>query len=789
MTFRSSRRLLLAGLVLTPAIAMAQSPKDKTPDNKPKQTDYPEIDVHIGVSPLGGGIPIQKWPTAVQSFSAQDLTRHGGADFTRTLNQQAAGVNLQNSQANPYQPTILYHGYELSPIQGTPAGLSVYVNGARFNTPFGDLAMWSLLPDDAIESFDIVAGNPVYGLNALGGAIDVKMKNGFTAPGGALEVEGGSFGTLQGHLEYGKQAGNTAAYIDVSGARQTGWRDEQGSDLKSLYGDLGWRGSRAEMHVNIIAAESGLHGPGTVPVEILEANPSAQFTGPNSINDKYVRVSTTLDFKLTDQTSLQAVLYYENIWEHLVNGNGPGDLPCGDGKYLCQGGAGGDYATMAGGGIIPQYLPDGDEAYGQLNLNTTNTNGYGASAQITHKGRLGQLVAGVSYDGGYSTYNAAAYDGALTLDSRDYYALPGTGLGYVVDEPGTVPVDVGVRNAYYGLYVTDTFDITSKLSLTAGGRFNIAQIALHNQLGYDPNAAPGGLNGGHYYQHFNPSLGAAYNITPLLTVYGSWSVQNAAPTPAELSCSSPEDSCAMANFMSGDPPLKQIVSRNFQLGLRGTFLVGGNFLNIQADAYDDEASDDIEFLQSPYNPQGNGYFANIGSVHRRGGDVAVQYVSSRWRLYGSYSRIQATYGSSFIEQSNSPYADGDGDITVNKGDFVPGIPENLFKFGADYHVTPRWVLGFTGTAQTGSYLIGDASNQDKKLPGYALLNLNTRYMLTPRLTLFGNIDNVTNQRYYVYGTYSDVGDVYVAEAPGYSNPRSYSIGAPIAVTAGMKLTF
>lgn len=786
---RLSRPALLAGLALIPGFGWAQT-ASKTNSANDQASKYQVIEVHIGVSPLGGGIPIQKWPTAVQSFSAQDLTRHGAADFTRTLAEQAAGVNLQNSQANPFQPTILYHGYQLSPIQGTPAGLSVYVNGARFNTPFGDLALWSALPDDAIDSFDIVAGNPVYGLNALGGAIDVKLKNGFTAPGGELELEGGSFGTVQGHLEYGKQVGNTAGYIDISAARQTGWRDEQGSDLKNVFADLGWRGDLAELHVNLIASNSGLHGPGTVPVEVLQANPSAQYTGPNSINDKYIRLSTTLDVKLTDQTSLQGVLYYENIWEHLLNGNGPNDLPCGDGQSLCQGGAGGAYATMVGGATIPQYLPDGDNAYAQLNLNTTNTNGYGASAQITHTGLLGQLVAGVSYDGGYSTYAAAAYDGALSLESRNYDALPGTGLGYEVDEPGTVPVDVGIRNAYYGIYATDTLNITKKLSLTAGGRFNIAQVALHNQLGEDPNSAPGGLNGSHYYQHFNPSVGLAYSITPGVTLYGSWSVQNAAPTPAELSCSSPQDSCALANFMSGDPALKQIISRNFETGLRSTFVVwGDDFLNLQADIYDDETSDDIEFLQSPYNPQGTGYFSNIGSVHRRGGDLSAQLTATRWHVFATYSRIQATYGSSFIEQSNSPYANGEGDITVNKGDELPGIPRNLIKFGADYNITPRWMVGFTGTAQTGSYLTGDEANLDKKLPGYALLNLNTRYLLTPRLTLFGNIDNVTNQRYYVYGTYSDVGTVYVAEAPNYSNPRSYSIGAPIAVTVGMKLTF
>ena len=128
---------------------------------------------------------------------------------------------------------MIYHGFELSPIQGTPAGLSMYVNGARFNTPFGDLAMWSLLPNDAIQSLNLEDGNPVFGLNALGGAISVQMKNGFTAQGGEASISGGSFGQIQGNLQYGKQVGNVAAYVDVGALHEAGWRDLQGVTINS----------------------------------------------------------------------------------------------------------------------------------------------------------------------------------------------------------------------------------------------------------------------------------------------------------------------------------------------------------------------------------------------------------------------------------------------------------------------------------------------------------------------------------------------------------------------------
>ena len=65
-------------------------------------------------------------------------------------------------------------------LQGTPQGLAVYVNGVRFNQPFGDTVDWDLIPDIAIDRINLEGSNPVFGLNALGGAVNIQMKNGFT---------------------------------------------------------------------------------------------------------------------------------------------------------------------------------------------------------------------------------------------------------------------------------------------------------------------------------------------------------------------------------------------------------------------------------------------------------------------------------------------------------------------------------------------------------------------------------------------------------------------------------
>ena len=142
-------------------------------------------------------------------------------------------------QLDGRDPSLFYHGFQASSLQGVPQGLAVYVNGARFNQPFGDTVDWDLIPDLAIDRMDLVGSNPVFGLNALGGALSVQLKNGFTYHGAEIDLLGGSFGKYQGELQYGIESGNVAAYVAASGLQEGGWRDVQSSQLRNFYGDLG----------------------------------------------------------------------------------------------------------------------------------------------------------------------------------------------------------------------------------------------------------------------------------------------------------------------------------------------------------------------------------------------------------------------------------------------------------------------------------------------------------------------------------------------------------------------
>ena len=768
-----ARTGLSCATMLLPQLALAQATGGAGPE-----VNLPSVNI-VGTSPLlGSGIDRNKLPAETNVLNGADIARQGTPNALRALNDQVAGVNLDSASGNPDQPTLVYHGFQASPLLGTPQGLAVYVNGVRFNDPFGDTVNWDLIPNIAIGQLNLEGPNPVFGLNALGGALSVQLRDGFSYQGGEAYLYGGSFGRIVGEVQYGRQAGNVSTYVAATVRHQDGWRSLQSSDIQNFYGDIGWRGDRAEVHLNLSLANSVLNGPGTSPVELLAADPAAQFTAPNVIANRYLQATLQGNYKVTDTTSVQALAYYRYLLQRVINGNVSSVAPCNDGSgLLCS--DPGTYSTTRGGVPIQDFLGGGP--YSEEDLQTTNTNAYGASVQVTNTdevlGRANHFVAGFSFDGAQTGFSATALLGGLTPD-RIF-----VGPGVAIDEPGTnTPVRLAVSDAYYGFYISDTLDVTKRLAVTVSGRFNAAEVDLADQGG-------GTLTGQHTYNRFNPAVGATYTVAPWLTAYAGYSEANRAPTPAELSCAGPNDSCSLANFFTGDPNLKQVVAHSWEAGVRGTVRpAGGVRVTYDLSLFRTTLDDDIAFVNSTV--LNRAFFQNVGRTRRQGVDAGVQLRTPRWLAYVDYNYTEATYQSTFTEAAGSnPAADANGSITVRPGNRLPGVPANQLKFGAYYKVTDKWTVGAAGVYQSGQYLFGDPANLTPRLPGFVTLNLNTQYQVMPGVQLFGLIENVNDARYYTYGTFSPTSAVLLAQAPGATNPRSYSPAAPIGGFGGVRVRF
>ena len=743
------------------------------------QTASPEEITVIGTSPLlGSGVDRDRVPGQTAVLNSADLARDGTPDLLHALDTQVAGVNLDSPSGNPFQPALFYNGFEASPLQGTSQGIAVYVNGVRFNQAFGDTVNWDLLPDQAIDRLNVEGSNPVFGLNALGGSVNARLKTGFSYRGAEADLSGGSFGQMQGALQYGAQRGDLALYAAGTVQHQDGWRDLQSSDIQNFDADVGWRHDGREVHAGLILGNSVLNGPGSAPVELIAADPAAQFTAPNLIANKLAQFSLSGTQSFGDTISVQGLAYASTFLQRVANGNGANDGPCGNGSgLLCSGP--GNVSTTRGGVAIADFLHGGP--YSVLNEQTTNTTGYGASLQATDTGSLfsrpNHAVAGASFDGAQTVFSALGLLGGLN-GARSFM-----GPGMAIDEPGTnTPVRVAVSDVNAGIYASDTLDVTPRVSVTVSGRFNSAEIDLADRGG-------GALTGQHAYASFNPAAGFTYKAAGWVTLYAGWSQANRAPTPAELSCAGPADACSLANFFVGDPNLRQVVAHTMEAGARWHFTLPGSIRATSSlGLFRTNSDDDIAFINSPV--QGRAYFANIGATRRQGLDAQFTLKQEAWSVHASYTHTEAIFRSGFIEAAGSnPAGDAAGNLAIRPGDTLPGIPRDVVKAGADVTLLVAWTAGLEAVHQSSQVLFGDEANLTPPLPGFFRLDLHSAYQLTPDVQIFVSAQNVTDARIYTFGTFAPTGSVFLSQAPRASNPRSYSLAAPVGVFGGVRLTF
>jgi outer membrane receptor protein involved in Fe transport len=258
-----------------------------------------------------------------------------------------------------------------------------------------------------------------------------------------------------------------------------------------------------------------------------------------------------------------------------------------------------------------------------------------------------------------------------------------------------------------------------------------------------------------------------------------------------LSCSSAANPCSLLNFFIGDPNLKQVVARTFELGLRGRLasLYGGR-VSWNVDYYHTNDQDDLLFQTTPNNPN-LAFYTNAGRTLRQGVEAGVHYDSDRLHVVLGYAFTDATFQSALVLGSGSnPLADANGNEHVQPGDRIPGIPAHRGTAVIEYKITDRWSVGGNAILQSGSYRFGDEANLTKQVGGYVVVNLDTSYRVTDHITVFGLVNNVTDRTYDTYGTFGPVGDIPWPHVPGgVTDPRTASPGSPIAGFGGGKVSF
>jgi iron complex outermembrane receptor protein len=731
------------------------------------------------------GTDVDKVPSAINAVGAAQIARTGSLNVADALQQQVPGILVSDTTGNSFTPEIQFRGFTASPTAGTPQGLAVYQNGMRINEAFGDTVNWDLIPTAAIRSVTVVTNNPAFGLNALGGAVNVLMKDGFSYQGAETNIMGGSFGRIQGSAQAGKQVGNWSVYGALEGVRENGYRNFGESAIRRFYGDVGYRTDSSEFHLNVGIARNNFGASAAVPVELLNKYWGATYTTPQTTDNRVAYANLTGKVEVTPTWTLDGSVRVRRFQQKTVDGNPSETQPCAapNDAFLCFNDDV-NFANGVNGVPIVNPFPT-DAVLGQIDRTTTRSTTTGATLQATNTDQLfghnNQFMVGGSIDSGVTRFGASAELG--TIGSN--YVVSGSGifLGRSGEPVSIGPVSLRATNRYTGLYALDTFDVTDRFSVSGGGRFNYASINLQDQIGTD-------LNGSHTFSRFNPMIGGTYKINPELTAYAGYSEANRAPTPLELACADPARPCIVAAFLVADPPLKQVVSRTVEAGFRGSKEFDIGTLGWKIGGFRATNADDIFAIPSP-EVQGFGYFQNVGRTRRQGIEAQVNLTSKTLQLYASWALIDARFLDALTLGSRSPFADAGGNIQVLPGNRIPSVPRNRVKLGIDYSITDAFKVGGDALFVASQYFAGDESNQAARLPGYSVFNLHASYQINKTFQLYGRVDNVFDHRYATHGAFFNTDDVpnYANGGAAFTDPRTVTPARPRAFYAGLKATW
>jgi len=373
----------------------------------------------------------------------------------------------------------------------------------------------------------------------------------------------------------------------------------------------------------------------------------------------------------------------------------------------------------------------------------------------------------------------------------------------------------------WSLYFTDTLTLVKTVNVTVSGRYNRDTIDNYDRL--SPVEGPGSLTGDYVYQRFNPAVGITWSPVSTVNAYARYSQGSRAPTSIELGCADPANPCSLPNALSSDPPLQQVVTDTWEVGLRGkpelSFIRN---LNWNVGAFRAENHNDILFVSSV--ELGTGYFQNFAKTRREGVDADLNGRVGRvtWGL--DYTFLEATYQSNAVVDGSasntsdtalSGYPGLDGNIYVHPGNRIPLIPKQTGKAYASFEATKRLVFDLSEVTVSSSYARGNENNAYKAdgvyysgpgvSPGYAITNFLAHYDLTKRLQLAVQIDNLFDKHYYTVAQLANTGlnaqgDVVTRPFPAYgTGPQSgnypaqsatfFAPGAPRRAWVELRLRF
>ncbi len=151
----------------------------------------------------------------------------------------------------------------------------------------------------------------------------------------------------------------------------------------------------------------------------------------------------------------------------------------------------------------------------------------------------------------------------------------------------------------------------------------------------------------------------------------------------------------------------------------------------------------------------------------------------------AYTFLRARFGTALTLSSPNHPDEEDGEIEVEAGRRIPGVPQHNVKANISAAIG-RLTLGAVLITNSSQYLRGDEANLLTPADGFTVVNFRASYSVTRRVALTGRVTNLFDTEYSTFGLLGEADEVLGDE---FDDPRFFGPGAPRAAWLGITISF
>ncbi|MBD3585783.1 TonB-dependent siderophore receptor [Salinimonas sp. HHU 13199] len=686
-------------LILTVSLIIGATPFSFASDT----SDIEHVRVTSVRLPFRADVPLKSQPQAVDTVLSEQLENLAITDFSSALTL-AASVSKQNNFGG------MWNAFAIRGFTGDENVPSGYlVNGFNAGRGFGGTRDMT-----NVERIEVLKGpgSALYGRSEPGGTINIITKKPQFDRAGYLQASVGRWD------QYRLEGDYTSALSDNVAVRMNGAYEDNGSfrvpvDSKkiALTPSLLWL-VNAKTRLRYEAEYLDQQVPFDRGIVALEGNPellpAERFLGEPSDGPNQVDVlghQLTLEHDLNDWSLLAGLSYRDT---QLTGFSSDAELVKGRQQLFTDG------ETLSRQHSYRNF--DTSDFSGRLELSGSVDTGI-----ITHHLLIGADYYHFNFDKYWTRYRPAAgtTDYAINIFNPVYgQQAPARSLLY----------DQSEKQENYGFYVQNQIDLSQRVKLQVGGRFDDFKQTIEN------HKAQTVVN--QQQSVFSPRAGIVYLWDEAVSLYASYSEGFQPNTGAN----------AQGNAFVPEE------SESFEVGSKfESAMFEGTVALFRAEKSNILTAD----------PLNSGFSAALGKADSQGVEIDLKaYFTENIRTSLSYAYTDA--------KTANQITNADWGVNIPKGSRLINIP----KHNATLSLIHDTVLmgkstSWGGNVQYVGKRLGETIDPSYILPDYTLVNVFSRFEITADTTLQLNVTNLFDEKYYP-SSYSAIWTM-----PG--EPRSYRV--------------